>query len=104
VAPPLLPTMPLLGATEEAIRERLIALPAGSRGQSFIETIRFAAANRLLVNIDYRDQTGKRSTRDIEAYSLRRSRAGDVLLMAIRADNGQPRSYRIDSILGVSST
>jgi hypothetical protein len=33
---------------------------------------RFAAANRLLVNIDYRDQKGNRSARAIEAYSLRR--------------------------------
>jgi hypothetical protein len=26
------------------------------------------------------------------------------LLMAVRADNGQPHSYRLDSILGVSQT
>lgn len=104
VAAPVLPAMPLLGATEEAIRERVIGLPAGSRGQTFIETIRFAAANRLLVNIDYRDRQGRRSTRAIEAYSLRRSRAGDVLLMAVRAEDGQPRSYLVNSILGVSPT
>jgi WYL domain-containing protein len=101
---PVLPPMPLLGASQEAIRERIIGLPAGSRGQTFIETIRFAAANRLLVNIDHRDQRGNRSTRDIEAYSLRRSRAGDVLLMAVRADSGEPRSYRVDSILAVTPT
>lgn len=104
VAAPVLPAMPLMGASAEVVRERIIALPAGSRGQSFIEAIRFAAANRLLVNIDYRDKQGKRSTRAIEAYSLRRSRAGDVLLMAVRADSGEARSYRLDSILGVSST
>jgi hypothetical protein len=104
VAPPILAPMPLLGASPEAIRERIIGLPAGSRGQTFIETIRFAAANRLLVNLDYRDQQGNRSVRTIEAYSLRRSRVGDVLLMAVRADSGQPRSYRVDSILGVAPT
>jgi predicted nucleotidyltransferase component of viral defense system len=104
VAAPVLPTMPLLGASEEVIRARIIDLPAGSRGQTFIETIRFAAANRLLVNIDYRDQKGNRSTRAIEAYSLRRSKAGDVLLMAVRAEDGQPRSYRVDSVLGASQT
>lgn len=104
VAATVLPVMPLLGASEEVIRERIIRLPAGSHGQSFIETIRFAAANRLLVNIDYRDKQGKRSTRAIEAYSLRRSRAGDVLLMGVRAEDGQPRSYLINSILGVSPT
>jgi hypothetical protein len=104
IAVAALPAMPLLGATEQVIRDRVIALPPGSRGQTFIEAIRFAAANRLLVNIDYRDQKGNRSTRPIEAYSLRRSRAGDVLLMAVRAEDGQPRSYRVDSILGVSPT
>ncbi len=100
---PALPTMPV-GANDVLIRERLVGLPSGSRGQSFIEAIRFAAANRLLVEIDYRDKQGKRSTRPIEAYSLRRSQAGDILLMAVRADNGQPRSYLVNSILGVSPT
>ena len=82
----------------------VIDLPSGSRGQGLIDMIRFAAANRLLVEIDYRDKQGNRSTREIEAYSLRRSQAGDVLLMAVRADSGQPRSYLADSILGVKVT
>jgi predicted nucleotidyltransferase component of viral defense system len=104
-APPALQAMPAVGgATAEIIRHRIIDLPTGSRGQTFIEAIRFAAANRLLVSLDYRDQQGKRSERVIEPYSLRRSRAGDVLLMAVRADSGQPRSYRVDSIIGVSPT
>ena len=104
VVAPVLPAMPLLGASQEVIRERVIGLPTGSRGQTFIEAIRFAASNRLLVNIDYRDKQGNRSTRAIEAYSLRRSRAGDVLLMAVRAEDGQPRSYLANSILGVMPT
>jgi predicted nucleotidyltransferase component of viral defense system len=99
----VLPAMSL-GSSDPVIRERIVGLPAGTRGQTFIEMIRFAAANRLLVDIDYRDKQGSRSTRSIEAYSLRRSRAGDVLLMAVRADSGQPRSYLVDSILGVSPT
>ena len=102
VAPPLA-AMPI-GTGNTLIRERVVDLPTGSRGQSLIEMIRFAAANRLLVEIDYRDKQGHRSTRAIEAYSLRRSRAGDVLLMAVRADSGEPRSYLVDSILGVQTT
>lgn len=98
-----LAAMPV-GADDTLLRERVIDLPAGSRGQSLIEMIRFAAANRLLVEIDYRDKQGNRSTRAIEAYSLRRSRAGDVLLMAVRADSGKPRSYLVDRILGVKAT
>jgi predicted DNA-binding transcriptional regulator YafY len=79
-------------------------LPTGTRGQTFIDLIRFAATNRLLVEIGYVDKQGTRSTRDIEAYSLRRSKAGDVLLMAVRADNGQARSYLVEKIIGVKPT
>jgi hypothetical protein len=93
-----------VGAAETVIRDRIIRLPIGARGQNFVEIIRFAAANRLLVEIDYRDKQGNRSTRAIEAYSLRRSQAGDVLLMAVRADSGQPRSYLVENILGVKPT
>lgn len=103
VVAPVLPAMGI-ATSSPLIQERIISFPAGSRGQSFIETIRFAGANRLLVELDYQDQKGNRSTRVIEAYSLRRSKAGDVLLMAVRADDGQPRSYLFNSILGVKPT
>jgi predicted nucleotidyltransferase component of viral defense system len=100
---PALAAMPM-GGGDALIRERIITLASGSVGQSHIDLVRFAAANRLLVEIDYQDKTGKRSTRAIEAYSLRRSQAGEVLLMAVRADNGQARSYLVNSILGVKPT
>jgi predicted nucleotidyltransferase component of viral defense system len=102
LAPVLAPMA--MGANNPIIRDRIISLLAGSTGQSFIEMIRFAAANRLLVEIDYRDKKGVRSKRAIEAYSLRRSQAGDVLLMAARADSGEARSYLVSNILGVSPT
>jgi hypothetical protein len=100
---PVLAAMPM-GGGDALIRDRIINLPAGSLGQTHIDLIRFAAANRLLVEIDYQDKTGKRSTRAIEAYSLRRSQAGDVRLMAVRATDGQPRAYLLNSILGVRPT
>jgi predicted nucleotidyltransferase component of viral defense system len=93
-----------MGSDETLIRDRVVGLAAGSRGQNFVEMIRFAAANRLLVEIDYRDKQGNRATREVEAYSLRRSQTGDVLLMAVRVDNGESRSYLVDSILGVRTT
>ncbi|MEO5760751.1 MAG: nucleotidyl transferase AbiEii/AbiGii toxin family protein [Vicinamibacteria bacterium] len=102
VALPLAPMR--VGAGETLIRERVVSLAAGSRGQNFVELIRFAAANRLLVEIDYRDKQGKQSARVVEPYSLRRSQAGDVLLMAVRSDDGESRSYLVDSILGVRAT
>lgn len=100
---PILAPIPL-EPTATVVRERIIGVPAGSRGQTFIEMIRFAAANRLLVEIDYRDQRGNRSTRAIEAYSVRRTQVGDILLTAVRADNQQSRSYRFENILGVRPT
>ena len=102
IAQPL-PPMPI-GTGDALIRERVVDLGTDTRGRSHIELIRFAAANRLIVEVDYRDKQGHRSMRAIEAYSLRRSRAGDVLLMAVRVDNGQPRSYLVDRILRVKAT
>jgi len=64
-----------------------------------LETVRFAAANHLCVELGY-----KGSRRIIEPYSLRRSRAGNLLLYAVRADNGEPRAYRVDRIESVRVT
>ncbi len=69
-----------------------------------LEIIRFAAANRLCVEMDYEDEGGRRGTRTIEPYSLRRTMAGDLLLYAVRSQDGQDRSYRVDRILGARAT
>jgi len=69
-----------------------------------IEVIRFAASNRLCVELDYTDEQGKRSVRVIEPYSLRRTQSGDIVLHAVRSDNQQHRSYRIDRIRGARTT
>ena len=69
-----------------------------------IEIIRFAAANRLYVELDYRDERGRRSSRIIAPYSLRRTSAGDLLLMAVKAESGEARSYRVDRIQGAGAT
>jgi Nucleotidyl transferase AbiEii toxin, Type IV TA system/WYL domain len=68
-------------------------------GGAPLEQIRFAGANRLLVDLAYRG-----GHRLIEPYALRRSRAGDLLLYAARANNGEVRSYRVDRIEGVRVT
>jgi predicted nucleotidyltransferase component of viral defense system len=69
-----------------------------------LEIIRFAAANRLCVELDYQDEEGHMGTRTIEPYSLRRTKAGDLLLYAVRAGDGQDRSYRVDRIQGARAT
>lgn len=69
-----------------------------------LEIIRFAAANRLCVDLEYQDEQGRTSTRAIEPYSLRRTKAGDLLLYAVRSQGGEDRSYRVDRIRGARAT
>lgn len=66
---------------------------------SRLEAVRFAAVNRLLVNLGY----GGRH-RLIEPYSLRRTRDGHILLHAMRADGRGNRAYRVDRIQSVDVT
>ncbi|MGH3544978.1 MAG: nucleotidyl transferase AbiEii/AbiGii toxin family protein [Mycobacteriales bacterium] len=68
-----------------------------------LELIRFAGANRLKVEIDYRAERGRRGSRLVEPYSLRRSHDGDLLLFVLN-DHHQLRSYRVDRIVGVNVT
>jgi predicted nucleotidyltransferase component of viral defense system len=88
-------------AGEVILRERDLRLPVGGGALSIIEIIRFAAGNRLLVELDYQG-----STRRIEPYSLRRTQEGAVLLHAFNADKNEHRSYRLDQMQGarMSST
>jgi predicted nucleotidyltransferase component of viral defense system len=69
-----------------------------------LEVVRFAAANRLCVELDYLDEGGRRNVRVIEPYALRRTLAGNLLLMAVKSDTGQARSYRVDRIQGAIAT
>ena len=64
-----------------------------------LEKIRFAAANRLCVKLYYNDES-----RLIEPYSLRKTRAGNILLCALRHDSGKNRNYRIDRIQNAEVT
>jgi predicted nucleotidyltransferase component of viral defense system len=64
-----------------------------------IEVIRFAASNHLCVDLTYNG-----SVRRIEPYSLRRTRAGDVVLHAVRSDNQEHRSYRVDRLQNAQAT
>lgn len=69
----------------------------GSWGASSpVERIRFAAANRLCVDLGY-----KGTVRRIEPYGLKRTTAGDLLISAVRHDTGAPRHYRVDRIQSV---
>lgn len=64
-----------------------------------LEPIRFAGANRLCVELGYGG-----TTRLIEPYSLRRTRAGNIILHALKQETREPRAYRIDRIQSVKAT
>ncbi|MGC1238476.1 MAG: nucleotidyl transferase AbiEii/AbiGii toxin family protein [Acidimicrobiales bacterium] len=68
-----------------------------------LELIRYAGANRLKVEIDYRANEGRSGPRIVEPYSLRRTLEGNILLFVIN-DRGDLRAYRIDRIAGASVT
>jgi predicted nucleotidyltransferase component of viral defense system len=88
----------IAGAT--ILRAPAGAIHIASGGTPFIETIRFAAVNRLLVELDYVDENGSRRTRPIEAYSLRRTQDENIILCAVNVEKQASRSYRIDRIRG----
>lgn len=102
---PITPASFPLSAGETVIRPPIgaISIP-GMVSSAPIETIRFAASNRLCVELDYVDEHGNRAVRIIEPYSLRTTQAGDIVLHAIRSDNQLHRSYRIDRIHGARAT
>jgi hypothetical protein len=84
---------------ETILRERTLRLPVAPALQSHLEVIRFAAANRLCVDLDYQG-----STRRIEPYSLRRTKDENIILHAWDTDKDAHRSYRVDRIQGARTT
>ena len=84
---------------ETLFRERTSRLPFSGRIRSYLEIIRFAAANRLCVDLKYNG-----SVRRVEPYSLRRTRQGNFVLHATRASDDEHRSYRIDRIESAKTT
>lgn len=104
-APVALPVAPAREAIDTSWQ--LPAMASSWRGLGVsapLEVIRFAAANRLRVELDYEKESGERTQPIIEPYSLRRTREGNLLLYGVRSDNGEDRSYRVDRILGASAT
>ncbi len=84
------------------LRDRAFNLELSPRGRAALEIIRFAAVNRLCVDLEYVDMSGNRSNRRIEPYSARTSKVGDNLLVAVRREDGELRSYRFDRIIDAS--
>lgn len=68
-----------------------------------LELVRYAGANRLKVDVDYRAEQGRQGVRRVEPYSLRRTQDRNLVLFVVN-DNGQLRSYRVDRIAGIRPT
>lgn len=64
-----------------------------------LEIVRFAGANRLCVNLNYQG-----SQRLVEPYALRRTRAGNLLLYAVKHQTGETRAYHVDRIQNIEAT
>jgi predicted nucleotidyltransferase component of viral defense system len=97
--PPIPPALPMSGGDEPLRLEVGGLRRQGIPGSSHLEVIRFAATNRLCVDLDY-----QATIRRIEPYSLRRTRAGQIVLYAVRIDSGEVRSYRLERIGGARAT
>ncbi|MHB8512653.1 MAG: nucleotidyl transferase AbiEii/AbiGii toxin family protein [Actinomycetota bacterium] len=63
-----------------------------------LEMIRFAGANRLKVDLDYRAMRGRQGPRIVEPYSLRMTKDRNLLLFVVN-DYGVLRGYRVDRIV-----
>ena len=84
---------------ETLVRSRVLPAEVLPQFRTSLEKIRFAAANRLCVDLSYGG-----SVRRIEPYSLRRTEAGNFVLHAVRRDSGESRSYRVDRMQGARVT
>ena len=103
-AAPASPPPYRLDEGEQVLRGRTLRLPVPARAQSFIEIIRFAAANRLLVDLDYSPQKGRPGVRRVEPYSLRKTLKGDIILHIEKPGVDEHRTYRVDRIVGAQVT
>lgn len=97
---PIVAPAPIMGAGQ-LLRPRFGGLAGIIDNASSIERIRFAAQNRLLVELQYLRLDGRPRSPVIEPYSLRRSQAGHVSLAGFDVDDGHIKMYRVERIRGV---
>ena len=92
------PKLGTISKSGEAYRPGYGFLRLRTTAGNSLGIIRFAAGNRLCVDLDYTNEQGERKTRRIEPYSLRRAGTGNILLYGIRSIDNETRAYRIDKI------
>jgi predicted nucleotidyltransferase component of viral defense system len=73
-------------------------------GASTLESIRFAAANRLCIQLEYAKEGGERTSPMIEPYAVRQTQERNLILRAVDVSKGEPRTYRLDRIRSATVT
>ena len=66
-----------------------------------LESIRFAGANQLCIDVDYRKQGSYLNHYVLEPYSLRRTKEDNLILHAIKSETQEHRVFRIDWMQGI---
>jgi predicted nucleotidyltransferase component of viral defense system len=77
---------------------------AGTPQLSTLDRIRFAAVNRMCVEMVYRKESGERTTYLIEPYSLRATAEGNLVMYAVKLPTAETRSFRTDRIISATIT
>lgn len=95
---PIVPAAYANTTGEIVLRDRLLRLPLAGPAKASVEVIRFAAANHLCIDLDYRKLDGSVSRPRIEAYSLRGTADGNIVLHGYDVNKQGHRSYRVDLI------
>jgi predicted nucleotidyltransferase component of viral defense system len=95
-----LPAIPSPGAVEVTA----ITAPVATPQLGMLDHIRFAAVNRLCVEIDYRKESGQRQRYLIEPYSVRSTAEGHRVLYGVKLPTNETRSFRTDRIIAVNVT
>ena len=102
VAAEVLPAVPV-GAREDVSWTPPVTVYAWGQGIP-LEPVRFAGANYLCVEIDYRKESGEIVHRTVEPYSLRKTLDGHIILHTFDRDRREHWSFRVDRLLGVTVT
>ena len=100
---------------EEIVAAALPVIPLASAGTivtfrpdmpqlNRLDRIRFAAMNRLCVELDYRKENGERNIYLIEPYSLRITADSNMVLYGVKLPEAVVRSFRTDRIINATIT
>ena len=79
-----------------------VDIGSGTSQFSMLERIRFAAVNRLCVEMVYRKEDGQQMTYLIEPYSLRITAEGNTVVYAVKLPKGEIRSFHTDRIISTT--